>query len=239
MLTAETLSWPFSLSFIVYLFTWISDLVGGNEEKSGIPRGLSKSLPIRSSTKDCWLGTLPPEKHHLPHFSQCLTPCAASPCLGAQLWLQQSDWWDPSAGGVRGSVGSHCGVPRGARHRVLCSQMACPLTEDTSACVLSITRVQKSSCWGMSMQDPEEKSPSQVTLSSGGKLRMAQGQSRGAEGGWGNWVSLQSSYLSIQTQLPLVDRQAPVGCDPLHLQRDVAVALHCGIPPQPAVPQPG
>lgn len=151
---------------------------------SGIPRGLSKSLPIRSSTKDCSLGTLPPAKHHLPHFSQCLTPCAASACLGAQLWLQESDRWESQRWRGQGVSGVPLwGLPGcSAQGAVLTDSLSshrghlCLCTQHYQSAEEQLLRYE---------QDPEEKSPSQVTLSSGGKLRI-QGQSRGAEGGWGN-----------------------------------------------------
>lgn len=219
-MTAKTLSWPFSLSFTVYLFTWTSDLVGGDEEMSGIPRGLRKSLPI-SKSKSCSL------ERNCAHSETSPSSPFTQPHSVHSCGYTGVTRGTPHPGGVREvPLSTGCCFQR---HLVLW-----PHQEDTSAGLFSIARVLKSSCWGVSMQDPEEKSSSQVTPSSSRKLRMAQGQSRGTEDRQGNWVlhiSLKQLHFHPSPAAPCRQRGS-VGCHPPHLQREVAVPLCCGISPR-------
>lgn len=227
-MTAGTLSWPFSLSFTVYLFTWTSDLVGGNEEMSGIPRGLSKSLPI-SKSKSCSLETVPPVKHHLPHLSQRLTPCTASACLCAQLWPQGCDQRDPQhcrGQGVRGVPLStewccfqRCLVlsvatPRGD---LCCCTQYCWSAQEQLLRYESVGKrrahpkwlLAQVENWGLHMGRAEEQREGELVLH----------------------ISLMQLHFHASPATPGRQRGS-VGCDPPHLQREVAVALHCGISPR-------
>ena len=159
--------------------------MGGNEEMSGIPHGLCKSLPVMSEPMNYPLKASARVKPHLPHLLQCLLPRAASAHLGGMAlpvpparapvlegWV--GFWW--AHGSAFGEVLSHSN--RKAKRTPV-------------FLILITSRVQKNSSWTPSMQKSEDKSLSWVALlkqktKDGTRTRM--GQSCGAEQGLGDGV---------------------------------------------------